>query len=131
MALYLVNAFSATMLNISADGDSYLRFRELDEGEVKRMLSEGFESAVGHAGTADVLAERLGVPVKANRIPVKLQKAGDRLIVAQIEWPGGRLAEGQVLSAEEVKKLRIKFLLVEDVTLEVKKSLKHAGGLSL
>jgi len=63
-----------------------------------------------------VLAERLGVPVKANRIPVKLQKAGDRLIVAQIEWPGGRLAEGQVLSAEEVKKLRIKFLFVEDVT---------------
>ena len=54
---------------------------------------------------------------------------GDKLIVAQVEWPGGRLPEGRVLTKEEVEKLPIKYLLVEDVTLEVKRALESGVNL--
>jgi len=49
--------------------------------------------------------------------------------VAQVEWPGGRLPEGRVLTKEEVEKLPIKYLLVEDVTLEVKRALESGVNL--
>ena len=121
MTVYLANAFSVNML--SAEGDSYIRFTKLGEDEVKALLSSGFESTIGHPGTAQVLTEKLGLQVEANRKAVRLAE-GDKLIVAQVEWPGGRLPEGRVLTKEEVEKLPIKYLLVEDVTLEVKKALK-------
>jgi hypothetical protein len=129
MTVYLANAFSANMLGADADGDSYIRFTRLSESEVKALLSSGgFESTIGHPGTAQVLMEKLGLQVEANRKAVRLAE-GDKLIVAQVEWPGGRLPEGRVLTKEEVEKLPIKYLLVEDVTLEVKRAL--VSGVSL
>jgi hypothetical protein len=129
MTVYLANAFSANMLSADADGDSYIRFTRLSEFEVKALLSSGgFESTIGHPGTAQVLTEKLGLQVEANRKAVRLAK-GDKLIVAQVEWPGGRLPEGRVLTKEEVEKLPIKYLLVEDVTLEVKRALESRVSL--
>ncbi|PSN89812.1 hypothetical protein B9Q03_08100 [Candidatus Marsarchaeota G2 archaeon OSP_D] len=128
MTVYLANAFSANMLSADADGDNYIRFTKLGEDEVKALLSSGFESTIGHPGTAQVLTEKLGLQVEANRKAVRLAE-GDKLIVAQVEWPGGRLPEGRVLTKEEVEKLPIKYLLVEDVTLEVKRALESGVNL--
>ena len=93
----LLNAFSISMVNLP----SVVKFEEATLEEVKQIISEGFESGVGHQGTAQVLSELLGVQVPVNRVQVSLQK-GQTAIVFQLLV---RLAEGQVLSAEELKQL--------------------------
>jgi hypothetical protein len=81
--------------------------------EVKSLLREGYESAVGHPATAEVLTTLLGLPVEARRVSITLGP-GDRILVFQLAV---RLAEGQVLSREEVLALyeggQASFCLVE------------------
>ena len=110
--VYLSNAFSLSMLNLNPAAVVIVRPISLDG--VKDLLSKrGFESAVGHQSTAEILSNLLSVEVPANRIHIKLE-AGDVLIVFQLSV---RLQEGQVLSREELRDLYEKgqasFVLVE------------------
>jgi len=113
--IYLSNAFSLNMLNLNPDTPVPARLfvRPIDLNEVKSLLQRGFESAVGHQSTAQVLASLLCIEVPTNRTSIKL-KPQNILIVFQL---GIRLAEGQVLSDEEVLDLYNKgqasFVLVE------------------
>lgn len=93
----LLNAFSISMVNLP----SVVKFEEATLEEVRQLVAEGFESGVGHQGTAQVLSELLGVQVPVNRVQVSLKK-GQVAIVFQLMV---RLAEGQILSSEEVKQL--------------------------
>lgn len=93
----LLNAFSISMVQLP----STVRFEEVSLEEVKQIISEGFISAIGHQGTAQTLSELLGVQVPVNRAQVSLTK-GQVAIVFQLML---RLAEGQILSSEEVKQL--------------------------
>jgi len=68
-----------------------VRFEEVTVAEVVKALSEGFTSAIGHADTAAVIGNILGVEVAMNRINVALT-AETELYVAQVV--GGRLPEG-------------------------------------
>ena len=105
---YLANAFSLSMLpgaaRISADPlDSHLT------PEMGRYLAErGIVSVVGHQATADVLAAKLGIDVPFNRTSLKVEY-GDSIYVAQL---GTRLAEGQVLSREELAAVPLSFWVV-------------------
>jgi hypothetical protein len=112
MALFLGNAFSLGMISPGTQGLT-LRVRQLSLEEVKALLKEGYTSVVGHQATAEVMSTLLGLPVEANRVAIRLE-AGDKLVVFQL---GTRLAEGQVLSAEEVASLykegKATFFLVE------------------
>ncbi len=98
MAIFLANAMSISMLPPQG---ATVRISPITVGEVRALLAEGFESAVGHESTAQILTTLLGVEVPARRVAIKLG-AGDTLIVFQLLT---RLAEGQVLSAEEVVSL--------------------------
>jgi hypothetical protein len=58
--MLLSNAFS---LNMVAALPATISVRELALDEVKQMLDSGFTSAVGHADTAAVFSDQLGVTV--------------------------------------------------------------------
>jgi hypothetical protein len=115
--IYLSNTFSLNMLNLNPEIPVPVRLfvRPIDLERVKFLLELGFESAVGHQATAEILSNLLGVEVPVNRVAIKL-RPDDILIVFQL---GIRLAEGQVLSKEEVLDLYNKgqasFVMVEVV----------------
>ena len=82
------NAFSLQML---PDG-LQIWVKSLTAEQVKELLGpDGWTSVVGHADTAAVISEQLGMTVPHNRQNVTLQE-GDVLYVAQLT--GGRLPEG-------------------------------------
>jgi len=100
--VFLCNAFSLSMLGRLPTEGRTVRVRPISLEEVKSLLQEGnYVSAVGHPATAEVLSALLGVRVPPNRVAIQL-RSGDVLIVFQISV---RLAEGQILSAEEVQSL--------------------------
>lgn len=85
---YLSNAFSLNMLS----GESFsLKVTKVPVEAVIETLKSGFKSVCGHADTARLFSEILGIPVESNRETLKLQK-GDTLIVGQ--YSGPRLPEG-------------------------------------
>lgn len=109
MRLYVSNAFSLSMLDRSAQKGNPMGYtpRVSDEPLVHARvprpvddprsafsaLSQGREvvSVVGHANTAAILGQALGVDLATNRVSVKLA-AGDTLLVGQ--YIGPRLPEG-------------------------------------
>lgn len=84
----LLNAFS---LNMIASFPARVFVEELSLDEVRRELAADVESAVGHADTAAVFGDVLGVTVPANRATVTLG-SGDTVVVGQYRGP--RLPEG-------------------------------------
>jgi hypothetical protein len=59
----------------------------------KVLVADGYESAIGHAGTAQVLSLLLDLPVAVNRVAIAMQP-GDRALVLRLLT---RLPEGAVL----------------------------------
>ena len=103
MVLYIFSALIVT-------GQGLWKVSEITLEQAKAMVSNGdFISAVGHPGTAQVLSSLLGVQIAPNRIEVSLQP-GDKALAFKIL---GRLPEGRILSAEEVKAFPYKLYLVE------------------
>jgi hypothetical protein len=96
----LLNAFSFNM------SSGNLHWTEVDECGVQCMASQGFESYVGHADTANVFSSVLGVPVACNRANVTLS-SGDKCLLGQ--YIGNRLSEGATRLPEGSK---IKWLLI-------------------
>jgi hypothetical protein len=86
--MLLTNAFS---LNMVAIFPAAPRFTEITVDEARKLLASGFESGVGHADTATIFAEQLGVDVPFARITVAL-KPGDLVLIGQYRGP--RLPEG-------------------------------------
>ena len=84
--MFLLNAFSLNMLNGNAD--VHVRQVSLD---VARNLAKIATSAVGHADTAAVFADVLGVPVPCNRVSVSLDHCATALVG---QYSGPRLPEG-------------------------------------
>ena len=84
----LLNAFSANMIQFP----SSVNFTEVTVEEVVAALSEDLESAVGHADTAAVFSNLLGLKVEPKRQTVVLQ-SGEVAILGQ--YSGPRLQEGE------------------------------------
>ncbi len=100
MTVYISNAFSLSMLPDRFYGYVFV-MRNVELDTVKSNLAKGFVSAVGHPGTATALTNLLGMDIPVNRIPIKLN-SGDSLFVFQLSV---RLAEGQILTKDEVERL--------------------------
>lgn len=83
----LSNAFSLNMLG----GDAQLSVTKTTKEVVRELLADGFTSAIGHADTAAVVSEDLGLEVPMNRVSITLNP-GETLVVAQYKGP--RLPEG-------------------------------------
>jgi hypothetical protein len=73
--------------------------------ESKLLISEGFESAVGHQSTCDILSSLLGKEVKLNRIQYS-QKEGEIALVFKLK---GRPEEGKILSVSEIEQIGYEF----------------------
>ena len=84
--MFLLNAFSLNMIVGNAD----IVVREVTQN-VAASLASWCTSAVGHADTAAVFSNVLGVEIPCNRATVAL-KDGDVALVGQ--YSGPRLPEG-------------------------------------
>ena len=84
----LLNAFS---LNMIAEKSGQIWFREIGVSQVRAELAQDLVSCVGHADTAAVFSEVLGVPVACARVTVTIEP-GETVLVGQ--YVGPRLAEG-------------------------------------
>jgi hypothetical protein len=116
-------------------GPRTVLLRKISVAEAREVLSDGYTSAVGHAGTADLLTRLLGTPVSANRITVRMSP-GDRAVHFALKT---RLPEGAVLSASELTALEYDLVLSEvpapappaAPTADAGKPCLHCGGIRL
>jgi len=102
--MLIASAFSLNMLDNTST--HHISFSPLTPEQVKSMFWNGVQSAVGHEATAQVISAQLGIEVPFNRVSVGLGQ-GNSMIVAQATMP--RLAEGQVLSHEEMMNVPITY----------------------
>lgn len=100
--MFLTNAFSLNMLPLPFNA----RCIPLTVAEASEMAKTA-TSAVGHADTAAVFSDVLGVPVAYNRATIQLA-SGDKMLVGQYKGP--RLPEGATTLPEGAT---IQFMLVE------------------
>lgn len=103
MKNYLGNAFSLQMLDL--EQENKVSINPVTAAEV---ASSGAESVIGHADTANVVSDILGIEVPMNRVSVKLNQ-GDILYVAQVT--GGRLPEGATTLPEGMAITFVKVVL--------------------
>jgi len=109
MKIILSNAFSLNMLNSSMN----ISFKEISLEEAKKILSENsFESAVGHAVTADLFSNLLNQEVKANRVNVVFD-SNTKMLIGQ--YSGPRIEEVAKTLPDGAK---IKFFFVECVGID-------------
>lgn len=85
---------------ITAYGDWQFR-GPLTIAQVQEILADGFVSAMGHQGTADLLSTLLGIEVPTNRISIEMQP-GDKALVFRLKQ---RMEEGKVFSKDEIAQL--------------------------
>jgi hypothetical protein len=102
---YLLNSMIVPV-DFSALNVATITMRKIQPDEVRKLLSDGFISAVGHPGTAQLLTELLGIQVPVNRVAVQLKSddIGIHFVLRE------RLPEGKVLSKEELAKLDYYFV---------------------
>ena len=80
-------------------------FKEISLQESKDLISEGFQSAVGHQSTCDLLSKLLEVEIPVNRIQYR-QEAGDIALVFRLKT---RPEEGKILSLVEIEQIGYEF----------------------
>lgn len=80
-------------------------YESLTLEESKTLVSEGFESAVGHQSACDILSSLLGKEVKMNRVQYS-QKVGDVALVFKLK---GRAEEGKILTVAEIEAIGYEF----------------------
>lgn len=85
-------------------------YRKSTKEEAKKLLEKnGFESAVGHKATAEILSQILEAEIPQNRIQAK-QESGQIAIVFSMNK---RIEEGRILSREEIEKIGYSINLLE------------------
>lgn len=74
------------------------------------LVKEDYLSAIGHASTAEILSELLGVEIPMNRVeyrqPISGTGADDGAIVFKLR---GRPEEGKILNREEIESIGYDF----------------------
>lgn len=82
---------------------------EITASEAASILQEGFISAIGHEGSAEVFTAVTGINVPVNRIQASLE-IGDKAVCLKLR---GRIPEGSILTKEECDKIGYDFILME------------------
>lgn len=89
--MYITNSFS---LNMLTDLDATIHTREIAPADVAVLVRDHHVySAIGHADTAAVVSDAIGVELPANRATIKLE-AGVNTQVIVAQYLGPRLPEG-------------------------------------
>ena len=81
------------------------KYEKLTIEEAKKLIEKGFESAVGHQSTCDVINILLDCDVRMNRIQYS-QGTNDIALVFKLK---GRPEEGKILSASEIETIGYEF----------------------
>jgi hypothetical protein len=98
-----------TLLNTSVlTSYGSFTYKPLTLEEARRLAAEGFESAIGHPETAEVLSELLTTPVPVNRIDYT-QQPGEKAIVFKLK---SRVPAGTILSRREIEEIGYEFGLL-------------------
>ena len=100
-----------TLLNTSIlTNFGYYNYKELSLQEVKDLIElyEGFDSAIGHQSTCDVLLSLLELNVPMNRQQYS-QQVGQAAIIFKLN---GRPEEGVILTAEQIEEIGYTFGLL-------------------
>ncbi|HMK60661.1 MAG TPA: YddF family protein [Dissulfurispiraceae bacterium] len=87
-------------------------FKKIGPDQARELLSDGFISAVGHKGTAEVMSEIIGIEIPFNRIPVQM-RPGDQAVVL---WLLERPQEGHVYSVEELDRVPCELGLLKRIS---------------
>lgn len=111
--MWLLTSFSLQMLEGLA---GTVRFSPMDEASARELLRRGFQSAVGHEDTADILSARFGFPVALNRVRVTLRPR-DAALVAQLAI-SRTPQENAVITREQVEQAKTTFVLVRVLDME-------------
>lgn len=82
------------------------------------------ESHVGHQATSDAMSTLLDIPVPMDRTPYLQNKVGQRAICLKVR---GRIAEGKILTREELEAIGYDFFLLEKVA-ESKREFEETIG---
>lgn len=80
-------------------------YKEISLKEAQKMILGGFNSAVGHQSTCDVLNRLLRANVPMNRVFYK-QEVGDIALVFKLN---GRPPEGKILTVSEIEAIGYSF----------------------
>lgn len=90
--------------------DGLFRSRTLNVDEARALLrAQGFASAIGHAQTAAIVSELLGIDCPMNRYEFR-QRPGQRALVFRL---ARRLEEGQVLhNRRDIERVGYSFMLI-------------------
>lgn len=80
--------------------------------EAKEILQQGFECAIGHASTAQIISEILDLDVKENRITASMDNIGDKAVCFKLN---SRPKEGEILSKEQLVEIGYSFKLIERI----------------
>jgi hypothetical protein len=75
---------------------------------VRRLVIDGFHSAIGHPETAEVLSELLNTPVPVNRAEY-IQQPGEKAIVFKLK---SRVPAGTILSRQQIEEVGYEFGLL-------------------
>ncbi len=106
MTTYLLNAFPNSLLVPKEIGQS-ITVERISFYDAAVILSNDFESAIGHDSTANVISTRLGIEVEKARINVVPQNS-DTLIIAAFT-PPRRLEEGELFTEQEILSFDLAF----------------------
>ena len=106
MKTYNETTHNVTILNTSIlTNFGSFNYEPLTLEESKSLISNGFESAVGHQSTCDILSSLLEKEVKLNRIQYS-QKVDDIALVFKLK---GRPEEGRILTVDEIESIGYEF----------------------
>lgn len=99
--IYILNSLIVP-INFDETSNASIKFTRITIEEARQLLKQGFISAIGHGGTAQLLSRLLNIAIPANRINVFFKKGdvGIHFFLKQ------RLPEGVVLNEEQLKQLQ-------------------------
>ena len=80
-------------------------YKQISVTEAKELIKNGFQSAVGHQSTCDVLNTLLDPDIEMNRI-VYQQQVGETALIFKLNC---RAQEGKILTASEIEAMGYTF----------------------
>lgn len=83
----------------------------LSSGDAKRLVGEGFVSAIGHEGTAALMSELLGMVIPAHRRVIHMKPGDEALVFRLLE----RQPEGKILDKTALALVPHEFALLRRV----------------
>lgn len=104
---YAFNTTIAVPSNLPAE----FAMSAISAEEATSILQEGFTSAIGHEGSAEVFTAVTGVNVPVNRIQASME-IGDRAVCLKLR---GRIPEGAILDKAACESIGYDFVLMERV----------------